>query len=112
MDVHEKSDSAELGSVFAALANPARRAKFDALGRGADSVSDLATPHGMLLSRFRKHVRVLEGAGLIKCVKPDLHLYARVEAVAPINTVGIKEGKIAFLYARMHLAATSATKNR
>lgn len=58
-----------LDEVFAALANPARRATLDALGRGASSVSDLAAPHGMSLAGFMKHVRVLEAAGLIECAK-------------------------------------------
>lgn len=62
-------DRAVLDEVFAALASPARRATLDALGRGARSISDLAAPHSMSLSGFMKHVRVLEGAGLIKCVK-------------------------------------------
>ena len=66
---YREPDSAVLDNVFGALANPARRATLDALGRGASSVSDLAAPHGMSLSGFMKHVRVLEGAGLIKCVK-------------------------------------------
>lgn len=66
---YHASDSAVLDEVFAALASPARRATLDALGRGASSVSNLAAPHGMSLSGFMKHVRVLEAAGLIKCTK-------------------------------------------
>ena len=61
--------SAVLDDVFSALANPARRATLDELGRGARSVSDLAAPHGMTLAGFMKHVRVLEAAGLIECAK-------------------------------------------
>jgi DNA-binding transcriptional ArsR family regulator len=66
---YDELDSAVLDDVFAALASPARRATLDALGRGASSVSDLAAPHGMSLSGFMKHVRVLEAAGLVVCAK-------------------------------------------
>ena len=62
-------DEAALDGVFAALAHPARRATLDALGQGARTVSDLASPHGMSLAGFLKHVRVLESAGLVACVK-------------------------------------------
>jgi len=66
---YREPDSALLDDVFAALASPARRATLDALGRGASTVSDLAAPHGMSLTGFMKHVRVLEAAGLIECAK-------------------------------------------
>jgi DNA-binding transcriptional ArsR family regulator len=64
---HDGGD--HLDEVFAALASPARRATLDALGRGARTVSDLAAPHGMTLTGFMKHVRVLQAAGLIRCAK-------------------------------------------
>ncbi|HUP96154.1 MAG TPA: metalloregulator ArsR/SmtB family transcription factor [Burkholderiales bacterium] len=54
-----------LDSVFGALANPARRNIIAALTRGRRAVSELAQPSGMSLPGFLKHVRVLEGAGLI-----------------------------------------------
>ena len=66
---YERGRGPTLDHVFAALASPARRATLDALGRGARSVSDLAAPHGMSLTGFMKHVRVLEAAGLITCAK-------------------------------------------
>lgn len=58
-----------LDAIFAALANPARRAALDALAGGARTLSDLAAPHEMSLRGFMTHVRVLENAGLVSCVK-------------------------------------------
>jgi len=56
---------ATLDRVFGALADPTRRGVLDALGQGGVAVSELAQPHGMSLTGFMKHLRVLEGAGLI-----------------------------------------------
>ena len=55
----------ELDSVFAALADPTRRAVLNTLAGGSVGVSELAAPHGMSLPGFMKHLRVLEDAGLI-----------------------------------------------
>jgi DNA-binding transcriptional ArsR family regulator len=61
--------SDKLDRIFAALANPARRAALDALADGARTVSDLAAPHDMSLRGFMKHLRVLQDAGLVACAK-------------------------------------------
>src|SRR5437762_10944571 len=55
----------DLDSVFAALADPTRRAVLNTLAGGSVGVSELAAPHGMSLPGFMKHLRVLEDAGLI-----------------------------------------------
>ncbi len=60
---------AVLDTVFSALSHAARRDTLDALGRGPCTVSDLAAPHAMSLAGFMKHLRALETAGLIACVK-------------------------------------------
>ena len=57
---------AVLDRVFSALSDSTRRGVLDALGRGSVAVSALAAPHGMSLTGFMKHLRVLEGAGLIE----------------------------------------------
>jgi DNA-binding transcriptional ArsR family regulator len=54
-----------LDAVFAALADGTRRAVLQALDEGPRSISELAAPHGMSLTGFMKHLRVLEEAGLI-----------------------------------------------
>jgi DNA-binding transcriptional ArsR family regulator len=58
-----------LDKVFAALANPTRRAILERLAHGDTSVSDLATPFAMSLPAISKHLRVLEQAGLITRTK-------------------------------------------
>src|SRR5436853_6147985 len=55
----------DLDSVFAALADPTRRAVLNRLAGGSVGVSELAQPHGMSLPGFMKHLRVLEEAGLV-----------------------------------------------
>lgn len=55
----------ELSCVFQALADPTRRAVIARLSKGPASVSDLAAPFEMALPSFMKHIRFLEGSGLI-----------------------------------------------
>lgn len=54
-----------LSSVFAALADPTRRAILARLTAGEASVSELAAPFAMSLPAVSKHLKVLERAGLI-----------------------------------------------
>ena len=63
------NQSADLSTVFYALADPTRRAIVGALGRGPASVSALAAPFPMALSSFLKHVTVLERSGLVRSNK-------------------------------------------
>lgn len=58
-----------LGAVFAALADPTRRAVVGALGRGPASVGELARTASMTLPSFMKHVHTLERSGLIHTAK-------------------------------------------
>jgi DNA-binding transcriptional ArsR family regulator len=55
-----------LDAVFHALADPTRRAMLQRLTEGERSVSQLAAPFAMSLAGASKHVRVLEGAGLVR----------------------------------------------
>ena len=54
-----------LSSVFAALADPTRRAILDRLTAGEASVSELSEPFDMSMPAISKHLKVLERAGLI-----------------------------------------------
>ncbi|MCG8653535.1 MAG: metalloregulator ArsR/SmtB family transcription factor, partial [Pirellulales bacterium] len=54
-----------LDAVFAALANPTRRAILARLARGEATVNALAKPFDMSLPAVSKHIRVLEDAGLV-----------------------------------------------
>ena len=65
--LESRSESAE--RAFAALADPVRMAVLDRLGGGGASVSDLAGPAGMTLTGMKKHLAILEGAGLIRTEK-------------------------------------------
>jgi DNA-binding transcriptional ArsR family regulator len=59
----------DLSDVFQGLADPTRRAVLGRLSRGPASVSDLAEPFEMALPSFMKHIRFLEGSGLIRTRK-------------------------------------------
>jgi DNA-binding transcriptional ArsR family regulator len=55
----------ELTSTFAALADPTRRAILEQLARGDATVKELAAPFPISVQAVSKHLKVLEGAGLI-----------------------------------------------
>jgi DNA-binding transcriptional ArsR family regulator len=54
-----------LDAVFAALADPTRRAIIARLASGQASVTELAQPFAMSQPAISKHLKVLERAGLI-----------------------------------------------
>ncbi|HZW08376.1 MAG TPA: metalloregulator ArsR/SmtB family transcription factor [Phycisphaerales bacterium] len=54
-----------LSSIFAALADPTRRAILAMLVAGETSVTELARPFTLSLPAISKHLKVLERAGLI-----------------------------------------------
>ncbi|MGY8996353.1 MAG: ArsR/SmtB family transcription factor [Alphaproteobacteria bacterium] len=55
-----------LSATFHALADPTRRAILAQLALGEERVSTLAEPFTMSLPAISKHLKVLEGAGLIR----------------------------------------------
>jgi DNA-binding transcriptional ArsR family regulator len=55
--------------TLAALADPTRRDVLERLGRGSATISELAEPYGMSLTGMKKHIRVLEDAGLVETEK-------------------------------------------
>lgn len=58
-----------LDASFAALSDATRRGVLERLGRGDASISDLAAAYDMTLTGMRKHVGVLENAGLVTTEK-------------------------------------------
>jgi DNA-binding transcriptional ArsR family regulator len=56
---------AQLDVSFAALADATRRGVLQRLGRGDASITDLADKFDMTLTGMKKHVGVLEQAGLV-----------------------------------------------
>ncbi len=59
----------EPSTTFAALADPTRRGILERLGREEASISDLAQRFDMTLTGMKKHVQVLEEAGLVETEK-------------------------------------------
>ena len=55
----------QLSSIFAALADPTRRAIIERLALGEASAGQLAEPFGISKPAISKHLRVLENANLI-----------------------------------------------
>lgn len=61
--------AARLDDAFSALSDTTRRGVLEQLGHQETSVSDLADRFQMTLTGMRKHVRVLEDAGLVETEK-------------------------------------------
>lgn len=60
-----QQSAARLDVSFAALSDPTRRGVLEHLGRGEASITDLAQRFGMTLTGMKKHVSLLEEAGLV-----------------------------------------------
>jgi DNA-binding transcriptional ArsR family regulator len=58
-----------LDASFAALSDATRRGVLEQLGRAEASITDLAQKFGMTLTGIKKHVGVLEQAGLVTTEK-------------------------------------------
>jgi len=69
-----------LDATFAALADPTRRAILARLAAGEVSVMDLAEPFAMSQPAISKHLKVLEGAGLISRGRAAQRRPCRLEA--------------------------------
>ena len=61
--------SDRLDASFAALSDPTRRGVLEQLGRADASITDLAEKFHMTLTGMKKHVGVLEQAGLVMTEK-------------------------------------------
>ena len=72
----------QLSKVFAALADPTRRDMVSRLATADATVSELAEPYDVSLQAVSKHLRVLEGSGLVTRSKDaqrrPVHLEAEV----------------------------------
>lgn len=58
-------DETQLDALFSALADPTRRALLRQLKAGPSTVKELTAPFEMSQPAVSKHLKVLEGAGLI-----------------------------------------------
>ena len=61
--------AAQLDAAFAALSDATRRGVLEQLGRADASITDLAKRFDMTLTGMKKHVGVLEDAGLVATAK-------------------------------------------
>src|ERR1700744_2317353 len=61
--------AARLDASFAALSDATRRGVLEQLGRGDASITELADKFHMTLTGMKKHVGVLEQAGLVRTEK-------------------------------------------
>lgn len=72
----------ELSRVFAALADPTRRDLIARLAVADATVGELAAPYDVSLQAVSKHLKVLEGAGLIsrrrEAGRRPVHLEAQI----------------------------------
>ena len=64
--------------MFAALSDPTRRSILEALGRGPATVTQLTEPFGVSLTAIKKHLRVLEEAGLVETEKVGRSRHCRL----------------------------------
>ena len=70
--------STHINASFAALADATRRGVLEQLARGDASISDLADKFEMTLTGMKKHVGVLELAGLVTTEKVGRVLTCRI----------------------------------
>jgi len=75
-----------LSTTLAALADPTRRAILARLAQGEANVNELAEPFDMTLAAVSKHIKVLEGAGLVSRGRQAQWRPCKLEA-APMRDV-------------------------
>lgn len=66
---HMVQYSPDLDTVFTAVSDPTRRGILERLGRREASITELAEAFDMTLTGMKKHVSVLEDAGLVQTRK-------------------------------------------
>ena len=70
----------KLSVTLSALADPTRRGILARLSTGEATVKELAAPYDMSLAAVSKHLKVLEGAGLISRGRDAQYRPCRLEA--------------------------------
>lgn len=70
----------DLDLVFSALGDPVRRAILERLARGEATVGELAEPFPISRPAISKHLRVLEGAGLVRRARDGRLSRCRLDA--------------------------------
>ena len=85
MEIGARNEAARLDAVFAALADPTRRAIIERLSLSAARVTEVAEPFPMSLNAVSKHIRVLEASGVV-----ERHRKGR-DHILSINTRSLDE---------------------
>lgn len=80
--------SSQLNITFSALSDPTRRTVIEQLAKGPATVSALAEPHNIALPTFMRHLRVLEGCGLVRSVKKGRVRTCHIETAAMLELQG------------------------
>ena len=91
----------QLDRVFAALADPTRRAILARLSLGEATVNDLVEPFALAQPTISKHLKVLEGAGLVSRGRSAQFRPVRLEA-APLQDVAQWVGGYQRFWAESH----------
>lgn len=71
-----------LSSVFAALADPTRRALIERLTTGDATVGELANPFSISPPAVSRHLKILEAAGLIERKRVGQYIHLRLHRAA------------------------------
>ena len=82
---HPRPD--RLSDIFAALADPTRRAMLVALADRDHRVGELAAPFDISLPAVSKHLKVLEAAGLVYRSRKAQYRHCRIDAWALMPAV-------------------------
>ena len=72
--------SARIDRIFSALADPTRRAIIQRLASGEATVTELARPFAISLPAISRHLRVLEGAALVRQERDGQFRRCRLDA--------------------------------
>ena len=81
-----RQSKSDLDDIFAALADPTRRAILARLAQGDAYVTELAEPHDMSFAAVSRHVHVLASAGLMSRVKEGRKIRCRFNT-APMDEI-------------------------
>src|SRR5687767_10276577 len=81
------TNNERLNYVFAALADPTRRAIVSRLERGQATVGELAAPFEVSRPAISKHLDVLEAAGLVTRTRVgrESHCRLNINALRPVD---------------------------
>ena len=100
---YARTPAQRLNAAFAALADPTRRAILARLAQGEASVMELARPFKMSQPAISKHLKVLEGAGLISRRRDRQRRPCRLEGKALAEATRYLESYRQFYEGRFQL---------